>query len=589
MPTIINGVTTYQAGEQLPTLGTQAYTDAQRGTLSTTSLTPTSPVTVPPANPPSSSITPTVSPPTGTTTDTNGHATTPPPVTQTRSTYQQYLDKAQGLQNTLDTKGDVQANLQEQYQLGTKREAATKSYNAYNAAKLALNQQVDTLQSTNADGQLQGSRDLQTAEVQRKGNANLANLAIQAQADQGLYDAAQKTIDEKLTTQFQPIQDQIDSMFKFAAANANDPEVIAAAKKKEKDLSDTQKIATDLHQAILDNGNPPGVLAALDKVTQDFSSGKITASEAQSAYYVAAGKYGGDALKQAQLRNINSEIAKRDNPDLIYKELPDGRAVMLDKQGNIKKIITGGGSGAITNPEASKYGTALSIILGSDKFTKDQRQAITTSINSGGDAFSVIKNQAKNIMGNTEGTNVTKLEVARDTLSNIGDQLADFYAKGGDTGIFKGNFEKVVNKLGAVNNPDLVDLATQIQGNLQIYRNAISGTAYSAQEGKDISSIFPGINKSETLNKAILSGRSTLFDSVIDSSYRTVLGKTYDDLKKSSLNLTPEETAQKSLKTYIIKNPTKQTEINTKIAGIEKSLGRPATAEEFLQAFPEYQ
>ena len=181
--------------------------------------------------------------------------------------------------------------------------------------------------------------------------------------------------------------------------------------------------------------------------------------------------------------------------------------------------------------EAGKYGTALSVILGSDKFTDTQRKAITQSINNGGDPVAVIKNQAKNIMGQTEATTLTKYEVARDTLSDIGNQLSQFYAAGGSTNIFSGNFEKAINKLGDVKDPNLVNLATQIQGNLQVYRNAISGTAYSAQEGKDISSIFPGINKTQGLNEAILRGRSTLFDSVIDSTYRSALGSSYDSLK----------------------------------------------------------
>lgn len=186
----------------------------------------------------------------------------------------------------------------------------------------------------------------------------------------------------------------------------------------------------------------------------------------------------------------------------------------------------------ITNPSAVAYGTALNTILASAKFTKEQKADLVRGINSGEDPFTVVKNQAKNIMGQTEATQLTKYEVARDTLSDIGTQLKEFYDAGGKTDIISGNFEKVINNLGNVKDPKLVALATQIQGNLQVYRNAISGTAYSAQEGRDISSIFPGINKSASLNTAILTGRSTLFDSIIDSTYSSAIGKdTYSALK----------------------------------------------------------
>lgn len=179
----------------------------------------------------------------------------------------------------------------------------------------------------------------------------------------------------------------------------------------------------------------------------------------------------------------------------------------------------------------SQYQGMLDTILGSGKFTKEQVNLIRASILRGDDPFTVIKNQAKNLMTSTNAGDVQKYEVARDTLLNIGTQLQEFYNAGGDTGLIKGNFEKVINNLGNVTDPALVTLATQIQGNLQVYRNAISGTAYSEQEGKDIRSIFPGIDKSQSLNTAILKGRSLLFDSVIDSNYRSVLGPTYDKLK----------------------------------------------------------
>ena len=79
-----------------------------------------------------------------------------------------------------------------------------------------------------------------------------------------------------------------------------------------------------------------------------------------------------------------------------------------------------------------------------------------------------------------------------------------------------------------------MEIATNISSALQIYRNAVSGTAYSVQEGRDIAAIFPGINKSQGLNQAILSGRMKAFDITIDSQYRNTLGSTYDSLKTAS-------------------------------------------------------
>lgn len=352
-------------------------------------------------------------------------------------------------------------------------------------------------------------------------NYNAAIRALPLQASIAATQGDLKLAQDYLSEVTQVKKEQIDNQYNYNARFL-DALVPALDKKQErkyqemkaendrqrKEATDLEDFKAEMAQTALKNG----------ATSQSVFSGIHNAKDKFSAVQ-AAGQYAGDVLdrqyKQAQLNKLNAEV-KALNPDLN-----------------------------LTNPDAAQYSGALSTILGSSKFTKEQKATVINSVNKGEDPFSVIKNQAKNIMGQTESTNVTKLEVARDTLSDIGNQLAQFYANGGKTSIFSGNFEKVINKLGSVSDPKLVALATQIQGNLQIYRNAISGTAYSAQEGKDISSIFPGINKSESLNKAILSGRSTLFDSVIDSTYRTVLGKTYDELKKSQTSTKDQYTPQR--------------------------------------------
>lgn len=485
------------------------------------------PVTIPTANKTTPSPTPSANPPSGVTLDANGNATVPlPPPTATPNDTQSWIKtQLKDLGSALS--GRSQATLDANTAAGVdeKTMKATASYNAYNQAKLALQQRSDAL--LNQKG-ISGEAARQNAsEEVRLGNANLANLAVVAQADQGLLDAAKATVENKIKAQFDPITEQIDFLTKFSQVNSNDltesqkAELSAKIDKQRTDSANLQKISSDLHQAIIDNGANSTTLAALDSVTNDYVNGRITAEDAQNKMYAAAGKYGVDQSKLTDIEYKRAQINKINN-DIKQSGVPQ-----------------------VTNPDAAKYGTALSVILGSAKFTAEQKKSIVNSINNGGDPFAVIKNQAKNIMGQAEATTLTKYEVAKDTLSQIGTQLADFYANGGSTNIFSGNFQKIVNKLGEVNDPKLANLATQIQGNLQVYRNAISGTAYSQQEGQDIASIFPGINKSETLNTAILKGRSTLFDSIIDSTYRSALGNTYDDLKSSN-NITPGEINPKS-------------------------------------------
>ena len=267
-------------------------------------------------------------------------------------------------------------------------------------------------------------------------------------------------------------------------------------KKQEQELADKKKKEEDISKMIVEASQfaPSDILANANAISKKGGSPLEVAQ--------ALGKYSGDYLKNELLKaQIKTE--------------KDKSASILPTTG--------------TN---SQYNDIVNTILGSGKFTKDQTLAIKKGIAIGENPVTIIKNQAKNILGQTEATKITNFEVAKNAMQDLSSALSQFYALGGKTGIFSGNFEKVVNNLGSVQDPQLVDLATQIQAQLQIYRNAVSGTAYSVQEGKDIASVFPGINKSQGLNEAIIGGRMKAFDSVIDGSYRTALGSSYDKLKE---------------------------------------------------------
>ena len=184
----------------------------------------------------------------------------------------------------------------------------------------------------------------------------------------------------------------------------------------------------------------------------------------------------------------------------------------------------------------------IDTLLWSGKFTKDQAAAMKNAINNGEDPNTVIKNQAKSILW-TEWKTLTQYETTLHSMNALKDALNQFYSKWWDTGILRWNFEKVVNSLWKVDNPELKSLAVQVQSALQIYRNAISGTAYSEQEGKDIADIFPWINKSKNLNDSIFAGRNAAIQSVIDGMYSQAIGeKAYSQIKSWTDSTTTTQT-----------------------------------------------
>lgn len=204
---------------------------------------------------------------------------------------------------------------------------------------------------------------------------------------------------------------------------------------------------------------------------------------------------------------------------------------------------TGGSSGYGTNP-------VISTLLASGKFTKDQAATVKYAIDSGANPTAVILNVAKDIMAD-KGRKVEDLETSYQQMQGMADLLKQFYANGGDSSFFKGNMVEVANKLGAVSDPKLVDIASQLGSIIMSFRNATTGTAASVSEDAKIKSIFPGIDKGKDLNMSLANSRIKSLKTEIDARYRNVLKSDYDTLlKQQESSTTPTNTFQYNGHTY---------------------------------------
>jgi hypothetical protein len=350
----------------------------------------------------------------------------------------------------------------------------------------------------------------------------------------GKYSLAKDAADKAATAQYEVQQQQIDyakAQLDALAPTLNREEKARAAIQQAK-LADRQTQIDNAKEdkktilamataALKNNPNDPQAQYAAQQALAESNSQQPDLQKALGLI----GKYQQDPLAiQKQIAEITQT---RTQTDKLNAEI--GKINAETNKTKSESIIP-----TVTNPQASQYSGALNVILGSDKFTSEQKKAVINSVNNGQDPVATIKNQAKNVMGQTQSTKLSSLESSRDAFTAFTNSLKAFYDAGGKTSYISGNLEKVYNNLGQVKDPNLVQLATELQGNIQSYRNAISGTAYSEQEGKDISSIFPGINKTQSLNDAIIKGRTKLFDSSIDGIYRSVLGTTYDSLKQTT-------------------------------------------------------
>lgn len=387
--------------------------------------------------------------------------------------------------------------------------------------------------------------------------AQLTNAALAAQADNNF-----KLLGQTLNVLKDKRQEKLDVVNKLY------DNMVAEKKQNQKDI---QSVVLNAAQ----NGATPEVQASI-AAAPDANS----AIQAAGVYLQSASGQMGDYL-QYKKDTVQKGLTPIDYA--TWKAQDDSRQAKLDSRKAYSSAYGAAKGKADAEAETSKnaligsnsnpaIATALNTILGSGKFTADQTAQVTKAINSGEDPFTVIKNQAKNIMGQTEATKLTSYEAANSAMEDLKTDLKQYYDAGGKTSLLSGTMEKTINNLGEVNDPNLVGLATKVAVSLQSYRNAISGTAYSDQEGKDIASIFPGINNSKGLNDAIVNARLQANDSVIDGIYKTSLGdKTYNALKAVDATVQSTDDARAQVTTFVASPEAKMAitpDVNTKITSL---------------------
>lgn len=409
------------------------------------------------------------------------------------------------------------------------------------------------------------SSDARVQSIMQDGKNALAEL--DSQRDQ-LISAAKLAYQDKNSQLLDKLNTQIEK---------NRTDMLAVTQKANQDLATEIKNAkksTDIATAYEELGNDP--VAILNNLSQKGIK-NVTAKDVTDTIETLTNQKGINEIKlklseagkdPSILNGVTSVSEALDKTSgLLAKPNEEvikigNTAYIFDKNTN-KIIKTLGVASDGVGAGAGKGSAIAETIIASGKFTKEQAGYIRNAINNGEDPLTVIKNNVKNIMGQTEATKLTNAEATQSAMKDLKKSIQDYYDAGGNTNIFKGNFEKVTNNLGEVKDPKLAQLAVEVQAQLQAYRNAISGTAYSDQEGRDIESVFPGINKTKQLNDAIFAGRDKAIQSQIDGLYKSALGeKTYNKLIQSENqsnqpiikgSLTDQQFVEKALKNQTLK------------------------------------
>ena len=109
-------------------------------------------------------------------------------------------------------------------------------------------------------------------------------------------------------------------------------------------------------------------------------------------------------------------------------------------------------------------------------------------------------------------------------LGQVKSDLAALKAKGVNTGIVRGTVEQFAQALGTSTDTRLAAIAVRIAENLIIYRQAISGAAFSESETKLYEKIMPGFSNTFGLNEALIDSLLKAWSSREKSFWNVKLG-----------------------------------------------------------------
>lgn len=444
------------------------------------------------------SYTPTVTAPTGTIMGTDGTATVPPPTQQPKveqpkekNAYQKILESIGVDIGQLEKKPEVTRQLQEQQQLAQKTEQATRDYNTYNLRKREFENKIREMETSNPMGQLAGARSVVIDDFRRKANAELADLAIQAQASQGLEAAARQTIKDTLEAQFSPIEDRIARRTQYAQLASNDLtesekyRLDQLNKKDEANQKEVSTFAIALSNTLLENNAPVGVRTKIFSIAGDYAAGKLTKEQALSKMSEAAGSYGQNIVDQAYKKAQTEKL------------IADTKKVLADTvYANDTTTLNSPLVNAIVNVNAGS----------AEGQQKRDTQQIAKFVKNGQtkQAQELIMSRVINKMSATERDAQLDRRNTIDALTEMKSALNEYVSTTGDTNILTGSIENVANKIGQTSDPRLAAIKTRIIQATQKYRNAITGAAWGEQEDSEYKTIFPSITNTNKLNSTII-------------------------------------------------------------------------------------
>lgn len=454
-----------------------------------------------------------------------------------------------GIQTDITNVQANQGKVENELKLGEKAQRVTDVTNQLEASQRA---QANELRALEGSGLTKEGIQRKAAEINRRYAFEQADLAlIQSAANRDLL-TAQTIADRKVELALEPLktklefaklfyQENKDSFNKeddraFQSLNKRLERELETERINQKSLQDTK---LQVMQYAKENGAPDSILSAIQTATSPEDVVR------------ASGSYGVDAKRAYEIKKLRAE-SESNQP--------------------------------VTGEWASVVNSASGLVAGTKK--ADVKKNIGNAISTGdySAAYTEIGNAVSDSL---TGTNKTKFDDARTdylALSGMRDAIKAYTDAGGDMGYLKGTADQIARNFGQLaSDPKFASLAVMLQREFQTYRSNMSGAAFGAQESREYASVNPRSNASLDLNLATIDGAQAQLKNRIDAS----IDSKVPDAKKVREKI-PNPQIEAEMQTKLGKMMRVYPEIQGLITNIEESYGRPITASEFFQAFPEY-
>jgi hypothetical protein len=285
--------------------------------------------------------------------------------------------------------------------------------------------------------------------------------------------------------------------------------------KRSKDFTYNQKEADANALRSLATLAPDAAIVATD--TYDEAVAKYRASHTYSLNQQTA---------EAQLAQIHAQTAA--SYESIAKSKADRALTTFDAGTGLS------GDNASLN---DAFNNALPYV--DTKFQSDEAKRQFKSYLANGQtekAKDYLKSMVKSSVDQPTRDKLNAGEGAISALTDLQSSLQAYKDKGGDTNILKGTLESVAQKAGQTTDPELAKIGNKIAIDIQQYRKAISGAAFTEAESKEYASIFPSFFSSAELNDAKISSALDAIQGNQSSIYRGVFQSSYDPVFGGATN-----------------------------------------------------